>query len=160
VTPAEDGTAFEARDAEATRALGEALGLVVEPGDVILLSGDLGAGKTTLVQGLARGLSVSDAVQSPTFTFVHLHEGRVPLAHVDLYRIGDAEELADLGLDDLLYGDGVAAVEWGERFLPYFAQGSLDITLSYPPAGEEGRQVTVCARGERAELLLARWTAR
>ncbi len=84
------------------------------PGDLILLEGELGAGKTTFVRGLARGLGVTDQVQSPTFQLVRVYPGRVQLAHVDLYRLERTEELGELGLGDLL-DQGVVVVEWGDR---------------------------------------------
>ena len=99
----------------ATEALGEARGAAAEPGDVYLLTGDLGAGKTTLVRGLARGLRVPVAVKSPTFAIHLSYPGRLPLHHLDLYRIGGGSELYELGLDDDLGRDGVTVIEWGER---------------------------------------------
>ena len=102
--------------AEATEAAGERLGRRLGPGDLLLLTGELGAGKTTFVRGLARGAGASGDVMSPTFQLVRLYGGPVPLAHVDLYRVAGAGELAELGLDELLE-DGAVVVEWGERLL-------------------------------------------
>ncbi len=100
---------------EATEAVAERLAAELRPGDLLLLEGDLGAGKTTFVRGLARGLGADPArVQSPTFTLVRLYRGATPLAHLDLYRLETSAELADLGLDELL-DDHVVAVEWGDR---------------------------------------------
>ncbi len=109
--------------AEQTRAIGARMGRRLRPGDLVLLHGDLGAGKTTLAQGIARGLEVAEPVQSPTFTLVNEHEGRTPderpirLYHLDLYRLaGDDAELDSFGFDDYLAPpDGVALVEWPER---------------------------------------------
>ena len=100
--------------AEETEAVGEELAPLLAPGDLLLLAGELGAGKTTFVRGLARGLGVTAPVQSPTFQLVRVYPGRVQLAHVDLYRLESGTELADLGLDELL-DEGVVAVEWGDR---------------------------------------------
>jgi tRNA threonylcarbamoyladenosine biosynthesis protein TsaE len=154
-------TTFEAPDASTTGSLGEALGRLVAPGDMLVISGELGAGKTTFVQGLARGLDVGDQVHSPTFTFIHLHQGRIPLVHADLYRVADADELADLGLAELLYSDAVVAVEWGERFEPFFSPGSLDIEILYGTGEEasapEHRTIRARANGGSAQRLLARW---
>lgn len=97
-----------------TEAFGEALGKRLQPGDLVLLTGELGAGKTTFVRGVARGIGSAAPVASPTFQLVRVYAGRVQLAHVDLYRIETASELADLGLDELL-DQGAAVVEWGER---------------------------------------------
>ena len=98
----------------ATEAAGERLGARLRPGDVILLRGELGAGKTTFVRGVARGTGSAAAVASPTFQLVRVYPGRVRLAHVDLYRVEDLAELRDLGLDELAE-DGAVVVEWGER---------------------------------------------
>ncbi|GAC1690150.1 MAG: hypothetical protein PVS2B1_12280 [Candidatus Dormibacteraceae bacterium] len=97
-----------------TEAFGEALGKRLRPGDLVLLTGELGAGKTTFVRGVARGIGSAAPVASPTFQLVRMYAGRVQLAHIDLYRIETASELADLGLDELL-DQGAAVVEWGER---------------------------------------------
>src|SRR4051794_25057361 len=92
--------------ADQTRRLGARLAEWLAPGDVLLLRGDLGAGKTVFAQGVAAGLGIDEPVTSPTFTLIHEHHGRVPLYHVDLYRIGGDVEAGDLGLEDYLYGDG------------------------------------------------------
>jgi tRNA threonylcarbamoyladenosine biosynthesis protein TsaE len=112
------GTLPERRTAspEETEAVGEELAAGLGVGDLLLLAGELGAGKTTFVRGLARGLGVTSAVQSPTFQLVRVYPGRVQLAHVDLYRLESGADLGDLGLDDLL-DQGVVAVEWGDRLL-------------------------------------------
>jgi tRNA threonylcarbamoyladenosine biosynthesis protein TsaE len=97
-----------------TEAFGERFGKRLRPGDLVLLVGELGAGKTTFVRGVARGAGSSAPVASPTFQLVRMYAGRVQLAHIDLYRIKTTSELADLGLDELL-DQGAAVVEWGER---------------------------------------------
>src|SRR2546423_15628180 len=100
---------------EETQALGEALGRRLGPGDVVGLSGDLGAGKTALAQGIARGLGVEEPVSSPTFALVHEYAGRVSVWHLDTYRVASLDELIDLSWDDLLSGGGVVLVEGPER---------------------------------------------
>ena len=97
-----------------TEAFGERLGERLRAGDLVLLTGELGAGKTTFVRGVARGIGSSAPVASPTFQLVRMYAGRVQLAHIDLYRIETTSELADLGLDELL-DQGAAVVEWGDR---------------------------------------------
>lgn len=97
-----------------TEAFGEGFGKRLRPGDLVLLTGELGAGKTTFVRGVARGVGSPAQVASPTFQLVRMYMGRVQLAHIDLYRIETASELADLGLDELL-DQGAAVVEWGDR---------------------------------------------
>jgi tRNA threonylcarbamoyladenosine biosynthesis protein TsaE len=98
-----------------TLALAERVGALLRPGDVVVLSGELGTGKTVFAKGLARALGVTDPVVSPTFTIVHEYAGVVPFVHVDVYRIDRLQELHDLGFDDLLGADAVTVVEWGDR---------------------------------------------
>jgi len=125
----------------ATEAIGRELASGLSPGSVILLIGDLGAGKTALVRGLAAGLGVAgEAVSSPTFTIMQEYRGgRLPLYHVDLYRLGDPREVEDLGLDEIA-ADGVLAVEWAER-LPDPPRNAIRVTLEH--SGDAGRRVTI-----------------
>ena len=112
---------FITESPEATRSLGERLGAGLQAGDRVLLFGDLGAGKTTLVQGLCRGLGVpeEDYVRSPTFTLVNQYRGRHPVYHIDLYRIDSAPDLETLGLEEILESPSVSLVEWAEKlFFP------------------------------------------
>jgi tRNA threonylcarbamoyladenosine biosynthesis protein TsaE len=128
------GTLAERRTAspEETEAAGEELAATLAVGDLVLLVGELGAGKTTFVRGLARGLGVKAAVQSPTFQLVRVYPGRIQLAHVDLYRLEAGSELADLGLDELL-DEGVVAVEWGDRLrLDYPRRRRIELTAPAP----------------------------
>ncbi|MFW6261289.1 MAG: tRNA (adenosine(37)-N6)-threonylcarbamoyltransferase complex ATPase subunit type 1 TsaE [Spirochaetota bacterium] len=116
-TPRERGTALTitaATDTD-TRAAGERIGRRLEPGAVLLLRGPLGAGKTTLAKGIARGLGVRETVTSPTYTIVSDYEGRLPLHHIDLYRISGSEEYEMLGLEELFSTDAVCLIEWPER---------------------------------------------
>ncbi|PYR75241.1 MAG: tRNA (adenosine(37)-N6)-threonylcarbamoyltransferase complex ATPase subunit type 1 TsaE [Acidobacteria bacterium] len=107
---------IETRAETETEAAGERLAPLLKPGDVVLLYGELGAGKTALVRGLARGLSADpEDVSSPTFTIIQEYHGRVTLYHVDLYRL-DPLEIEDLGLEDLVCGDGIVAIEWADRW--------------------------------------------
>lgn len=112
-----EGLALVSPSPEKTRDLGREIGLRVGPGAIIALYGDLGSGKTVLVQGLARGLGVPEeaCVTSPTYTLINEYPGRCPLYHIDLYRLEGRVELTDIGLEEALYGSGVAAVEWAER---------------------------------------------
>ena len=98
-----------------TRLLGERLGGLLQAGDVVLLHGTLGAGKTALTQGIGRGLGVTETVNSPTFTLLKEHAGRLPLYHFDLYRLDDPAEVETLGFEQYFEGDGVCVVEWAER---------------------------------------------
>lgn len=137
-------------DAAGTERLGEMLGGLVGPGDVVLLSGDLGAGKTTFTRGLARGAGVAEPVTSPTFTLLHEYQGRLPVYHFDLYRWPEEEDLAELGLPEYLYGDGVTVVEWADRLGRWMPESHLAVELLFAPAG---RLLTVRGAGERGDAL-------
>ena len=108
------------RSAEETKEIGRAIGKAVQAGTLILLIGQLGAGKTTLTQGIATGLGVTAYTKSPSFVLVNEYEGRLPLFHMDLYRIDDPAEAWELGLDDYLGRDGVLAIEWADRATSIF----------------------------------------
>ena len=106
---------IETRSPEETFRLGEELGRKAVPGQVFTLTGDLGVGKTVFTQGLAKGLGIEEPVNSPTFTIVQVYdEGRLPLYHFDVYRIGDVEEMEEVGFEDYVMGDGVSLIEWAE----------------------------------------------
>ena len=106
---------YETNSPEETFDLARHLGEQAEPGTVYTLNGDLGVGKTVFAQGLARGLGIEEAINSPTFTIVQVYdEGRLPFYHFDVYRIGDIEEMDEIGYEDYFYGDGVCLVEWAE----------------------------------------------
>ena len=125
---------------EETEALGARLARALEPGAVVAFTGDLGAGKTAFVRGLARGLDVRDRVTSPTFTIVNEYEGgRLPLFHFDLYRLGCADELFDIGWEDYLARGGVCAVEWSERMEELLEPGTIRVDLRR--GEDEGRRV-------------------
>lgn len=144
---------------EATDRAARALGALLEPGDAIGLVGDLGAGKTRFVQALARGLGVPESVRvtSPTFTIANLvRGGRLPLHHVDLYRIERASELRELGLDELAASGGVLAVEWCDRF-PVLPADHLRVALAV--TGEESRALDAEGCGPRAVALAAAWAS-
>lgn len=126
---------------EATRALGARLARRAQPGDVLVVSGELGAGKTCFVQGVAAGLGVAGPVTSPTFVLVAEHAGRLPLYHVDLYRTESLEEIRALGLDELMSGSGLTVIEWGERAEPLLPPHAVRVTIR--GAGDEPREVEV-----------------
>ena len=106
---------IETNTAKETFEFGRSLGEAAKPGAVYTLIGDLGVGKTVLTQGLAKGLAIDEPINSPTFTIVQVYEeGRLPLYHFDVYRIGDVEEMEEIGYEDYFYGDGVCLVEWAE----------------------------------------------
>ena len=131
---------FITNSPEETEALGARLARALEPGAVVAFTGDLGAGKTAFVRGLARGLGVQDRVTSPTFTIVNEYEGgRLPLFHFDLYRLGSADELFDIGWEDYLARGGVCAVEWSERMEELLEPGTIRVDLRR--GEDEGRRV-------------------
>ena len=128
---------------EETEALGARLARALEPGAVVAFTGDLGAGKTAFVRGLARGLGIRDRVTSPTFTIVNEYEGgRLPLFHFDLYRLGCADELFDIGWEDYLARGGVCAVEWSERMEELLEPGTIRVDLRRGE-DEDRRVITV-----------------
>lgn len=115
--------------AEQTRKIGIKLGKLVASGDVIFLVGPLGAGKTCLTQGIARGLGINEYTASPTFVLVREYRGKMPLYHIDLYRLDKIEEVTQLGLDDYLYGNGVCVVEWADKGLSVLPEEHLLIEM-------------------------------
>lgn len=119
---------WELRGADETREFAGALAALLESGDFLSLEGDLGAGKTTFTQGLASGLGVKGAVNSPTFTILKEYRGRLPLYHFDVYRVG--EDIESVGADDYFYGDGVCVVEWASLIEAWLPEARLTITLS------------------------------
>ena len=121
-----------------TRALGKKLAGLLQPGDVLLLEGDLGAGKSELTRGIAAGLGVTETVTSPSFTILNVYEsGRCPLYHFDWYRLESSEELYELGMDEYLGGDGIAVVEWPGRCPDAVPEGAVRIRMT--AAGENER---------------------
>lgn len=133
--------------ATAMRALGRRLAPVLAPGDLVLLTGGLGAGKTTLAQGVGAGLGVRGPVLSPTFVIARVHRGgRVPLVHVDAYRLGSVAELDDLDLDASLH-EAVTLVEWGGGLAERLATDRLEVRIE--PAADDVRSVTITAYGDR-----------
>ncbi|HET6424681.1 MAG TPA: tRNA (adenosine(37)-N6)-threonylcarbamoyltransferase complex ATPase subunit type 1 TsaE [Planctomycetaceae bacterium] len=140
---------------EDTAATGQALASLLQPGDVIALVGDLGAGKTRFVQAVAKGLDVPDEmVHSPTFTLIHEYRGRHPLRHCDAYRLKNSDEFTDLGLDELFGEDGVAFVEWADRVAEFIPRDHLRIELTV--AGISTRQARFIATGQRSAEIVRR----
>lgn len=141
------------QDSEATERFGHLLGTKVQDGDVICLTGDLGAGKTLLTQGVAGALGVNKAdVTSPTFTIMNVYEGTdLEIRHFDLYRLNRPEELEDIGFSEYCGGDGVTLIEWAELFPEELPEEYLQITLLHE---KDGRRAVLEAKGSRAEALL------
>ena len=126
---------------EETAAAGEQLAARLGPGDVVALTGELGAGKTCFVQGLARGLGVAGGVTSPTFVLVNEYRGRLPVHHVDVYRTQSLTELLDLGLEDLIGGDGVTVIEWADRCEPLLPPRTVRVHID--GVGDEARRISI-----------------
>lgn len=137
------------RSADETRALGERLGARLGKGDVVACIGALGAGKTCFLQGLARGLGVLTDVTSPTFVLVNEYEGRLRVYHVDAYRTTSLTELVDLGMDEMLHGEGVTVVEWADKLLPLLPARAITVTIS--GLGDEPRNIELTGPAEILE---------
>lgn len=146
-------TTFETTTVDETQAVAQALGKLVQPGDVICLAGDLGAGKTTFTQGLAKGLGIEEPVSSPTFTIIKEYDdGRVPLYHMDIYRLAEAAVQEDLGYEDYFYGAGVSVIEWSEYLAELLPEDRLVITIRNREDG--GRTLTFASTGPVAAARL------
>ena len=136
----------ETRSPEETYALGEKIGKAAQPGQIYTLTGDLGVGKTVFTQGVAAGLGITEPVSSPTFTIVQVYEeGRLPFYHFDVYRIGDVEEMDEIGYEDYIYGDGVSLIEWAnliEEILPeHYTEIKIEKDLE---KGFDYRRISIC----------------
>jgi len=142
----------ETADPPATRALGERLGRVARPGDVIAVTGDLGAGKTELAKGFGVGLDVAEVISSPSFVLMAEHPGRIPFFHLDLYRLDGPDEAVLGGLLDEREGDGVTLVEWADRLRDELPAGRLDVAIEILPG--ERRRVVLRASDARHRAYL------
>lgn len=130
---------------EETYALGKSLGEAAKPGDVICLNGDLGVGKTVFTQGFAAGLAITEPVNSPTFTIVQeYHDGRLPLYHFDVYRIGDISEMDEVGYEDYFFGEGVCLIEWSNLIEEILPDHMTSVTIEKDlQKGFDYRKITV-----------------
>ena len=124
-----------------TQAAGERLGARLEAGAVVACVGELGAGKTCFLQGLARGLGVRSAVTSPTFVLVNEYVGRLRVHHLDAYRTGTLSELLDIGIEEFMYGDGVTVIEWADKLLPLLPPSTITVTIT--GLGDEPRRIVI-----------------
>ncbi len=151
--------------AEETRSVGRALAEILTRGDVVSLTGDLGAGKTTFVQGAADGLGVGEPVLSPTFTLVREYEGRLPVTHMDVYRLDRIQDVLDLGLEELMDRRGILFLEWGDAIESLLPESYLEVELVLSGESEQ-RSVRMSAQGaawqrrwRRLEELTTPWAA-
>ena len=131
---------FYTESAEQTIGLGERIGSFLRPGDVIALQGTLAAGKTTITKGIARALGITEDITSPTFTLISVYEGRLPLYHMDVYRLEGSADFSDLGAEEMLYGNGICVIEWSEKIMDELPSRTIVIKLS---AENEKRTVTI-----------------
>ncbi len=136
---------IETNSPEETFALGKKLGEQAKAGQIYTLNGDLGVGKTVFTQGIARGLGITEAVSSPTFTIVQVYEeGRLPFYHFDVYRIGDIEEMEEIGYDDYFFGNGVCMIEWAELIEELIPENSIHVTIEKDlEKGFDYRRITI-----------------
>lgn len=141
---------IETRSPEETFEFGKKIGASAKPGEVYTLIGDLGVGKTVFTQGLAQGLQIEEAISSPTFTIVQVYEeGRIPLYHFDVYRIGDIEEMEEIGYEDYFYGQGVSLIEWSDLIEEILPKRRTEIRIEKElEKGFDFRKITVRELGE------------
>ena len=136
---------IETNSAEDTFALGKALGEKASPGQIYTLDGDLGTGKTVFTQGVAAGLGITEAISSPTFTIIQEYDtGRLPLYHFDVYRIGDIEEMEEIGYDDYFFGEGICLIEWADLIREILPEHVIRITIEKDlEKGFDYRKITI-----------------
>lgn len=136
---------IETENPEETFALGQKIGRAATPGQVYTLTGDLGVGKTVFTQGVASGLGITEPVNSPTFTIVQVYEeGRLPFYHFDVYRIGDIEEMEEIGYDDYFFGEGICLIEWAELIEEILPENRISITIEKDLSrGFDYRRITI-----------------
>ena len=120
---------YETASAAETAQLGRTVGKRLQPGDTVLLIGDLGAGKTCFIQGLCSGLDVEEPVTSPTFTLINEYQGRLPVAHFDLYRLNDPESVLDIGFDEYVHSNQVCLIEWADKFLEIMPADAIEVRI-------------------------------
>lgn len=139
---------YETFSPEETHALGKEIGASAEPGEVYTLTGDLGVGKTVFTQGIAEGLGITEPVSSPTFTIVQVYEGgRMPFYHFDVYRIGDIEEMDEIGYEDYFYGDGLCMIEWANLIEDILPEARHEVTIEKDlEKGFDYRKITIRER--------------
>ncbi|MBC6004436.1 MAG: tRNA (adenosine(37)-N6)-threonylcarbamoyltransferase complex ATPase subunit type 1 TsaE [Paeniclostridium sordellii] len=140
---------------EQTKEIGYKLGQLLTPKSVVCLIGDLGAGKTTMTQSLAKALEVDDYITSPTFNIVNEYEGRMPLYHFDVYRIGSSDEMYDIGFDEYIDGEGVCIIEWANLIEDILPNEYLYIEMNYK---ETGREMILTPKGEKYEEIVKELT--
>lgn len=147
-----DEMIYSTKTAEDTTHFGRALGELLHAGDILALQGPLAAGKTQLTKGIAQGLGVSEPVTSPTFTIISEYTGRLPLYHIDVYRLNSPEDFLDLGVEDMLYGQGVCIIEWSEKVMSELPSSAILIHLK--AEADARRTITVTNWPYRTDSLI------
>ena len=144
---------IETHDPEETFEVGRTIGMNAKPGQIYTLTGDLGVGKTVFTQGVAAGLGITEPVNSPTFTIIQEYEdGRLPFYHFAVYRIGDLEEMEEIGYDDYFFGQGICLIEWAELIEEILPEKRIEVTIEKDlEKGFEYRKITIEERGEEVE---------
>ena len=144
---------IETHDPEETFEVGRKIGMNAKPGQIYTLTGDLGVGKTIMPAVVAAGLGITEPVNSPTFTIIQEYEdGRLPFYHFDVYRIGDLEEMEEIGYDDYFFGQGICLIEWAELIEEILPEKRIEVTIEKDlEKGFEYRKITIEERGEEAE---------
>ena len=144
---------IETHDPEETFEVGRTIGMNAKPGQIYTLTGDLGVGKTVFTQGVAAGLGITEPVNSPTFTIIQEYkDGRLPFYHFDVYRIGDLEEMEEIGYDDYFFGQGICLIEWAELIEEILPEKRIEVTIEKDlEKGFEYRKITIEERGEEVE---------
>lgn len=132
---------FTTASAEETVELGKKIGSFLKKGDIIAMQGTLGAGKTTITKGIAQALGINETITSPTFCLISEYEGKMPLYHMDVYRLDGAEDFANLGTEDMLYGEGVSIIEWSEKIMEELPHKTIILKLE--PHDDGARTITI-----------------
>ncbi len=132
---------FRTTSPEETITLGEKIGSLLKKGDIIAMQGTLAAGKTTITKGIAKALGIKDTITSPTFCLISEYEGKMPLYHMDVYRLDGAEDFANLGTEDMLYGDGISIIEWSEKIMEELPKKT--IILKIEPNEDNSRTISL-----------------
>lgn len=132
---------FFTHSAQETVELGKKIGAALQPGAIIAMEGTLAAGKTTITKGIAEALEIDETITSPTFTLISQYEGRLPLYHMDVYRLDSPEDFINLGVDDLLYSDGISVIEWSEKVKGELPSSAIVLRLEL--AEDDGRKITI-----------------
>ncbi len=141
---------FKTKTSDETIKLGELIGNLLKPGDVIAMTGTLAAGKTTITKGIAKALNISEDITSPTFCLISEYEGRLPLYHMDVYRLEGSEDFINLGVDEMLYGNGVCIIEWSEKVKSELPKKS--ILMKITPVENEMREIEISNWDKISEL--------